>query len=167
VKADAIAPGGREVTELGVTLKGPGFMKAMKITGDRKWEKGFLGIRPSKPLPFESMPIVWERAYGGSDLSHKRHKKKGCEVRNPVGVGYHLNRDERTIVGKGLPNIEKLDALMRKWSDKREPIGFGSLGRGWQPRISFAGTYDQQWMDEKLPFLPEDRASWPWHYLGR
>lgn len=30
------------------------------------------------------------------------------------------------------------------------------MGRSWQPRLRYAGTYDQHWMDERLPFLPED-----------
>lgn len=33
-------------------------------------------------------------------------------------------------------------------------IGF--VGRGWQPRIRFAGTYDQHWLDDIFPFLPND-----------
>ena len=156
VDASAIAPGRRAVTALEVALTGPGFSKRAKVTGDRKWEKRFWSIGPSKPLPFVSMPLVWDRAFGGSDLSHKRITKNGSEIRNLVGVGYHLNSDEKTIVGTALPNIERLDAPMRKWSDKPEIIGFGPVGRGWQPRIGFAGTYDQRWMDATLPFLPED-----------
>ena len=35
-------------------------------------------------------------------------------------------------------------------------MAFGPVGRSWQPRIRWAGTYDQKWMDEKFPFLPED-----------
>jgi hypothetical protein len=77
-------------------------------------------------------------------------------MRNLVGVGFHLNGDKRTVVGTALPNIEKTEDRMQNWSDKPEPIGFGPVGRGWQPRISFAGTYNQQWMDETLPFVPED-----------
>ena len=156
VNANAIAPGGRPVTELEIALMGPGFIKRAKVTGDRMWDSTLSGIRPSDPQPFSSMPIIWERAFGGSDLSQKRANKNGSEMRNLVGVGFHLNSDEKTIVGTPLPNIEKLDTLMRSWSDKTEPLGFGPLGRGWQPRISFAGTYDQQWMDETLPFLPID-----------
>jgi hypothetical protein len=30
------------------------------------------------------------------------------------------------------------------------------LGRGWQPRIGHAGTYDQAWIDNVFPFLPAD-----------
>jgi hypothetical protein len=35
-------------------------------------------------------------------------------------------------------------------------MAFGPLGRGWPPRIKFAGTYDQAWQDNVFPFLPAD-----------
>jgi hypothetical protein len=35
-------------------------------------------------------------------------------------------------------------------------MAFGPVGRSWQPRIKWAGTYDQKWLDEKFPFLPDD-----------
>ncbi len=35
-------------------------------------------------------------------------------------------------------------------------MSFGPLGRGWQPRLAYAGTYDQRWQDEVFPFLPAD-----------
>src|SRR5262249_21923513 len=33
---------------------------------------------------------------------------------------------------------------------------FGPVGRAWQPRAGFAGTYDQHWLDNVFPFLPGD-----------
>jgi hypothetical protein len=35
-------------------------------------------------------------------------------------------------------------------------MAFGPVGRGWEPRIGFAGTYGQKWIDEEFPFLPAD-----------
>jgi hypothetical protein len=102
------------------------------------------------------MPLIWERSFGGSDGSASETMRNGSEMRNLVGRGFHLNDASKSIVGKLLPNIERADHPMSNWSDKPEPIGFGPLGRGWQPRIRFAGTYDQRWMDERLPFLPQD-----------
>ena len=45
---------------------------------------------------------------------------------------------------------------MRKWDDKPFPAGFGILSRSWLLRANYAGTYDQSWIDEKFPFLPDD-----------
>ncbi|MDR6297233.1 hypothetical protein QE407_002587 [Pantoea dispersa] len=33
---------------------------------------------------------------------------------------------------------------------------FGFYGRGWKPRIGFAGTYDEAWKQQRHPFLPQD-----------
>ncbi|MGH8502232.1 MAG: DUF2169 family type VI secretion system accessory protein [Gammaproteobacteria bacterium] len=156
VNGNAIAPKGQAVTALEVALAGPGFATQAVVTGDRIWVEGLRGIEPSHPRPFATMPLVWDRGFGGSDQSHEEVTKNGSELRNLVGVGFHLNGDKRSILGQPLPNIERLDSRMRSWFDKPEPIGFGPVGRGWQPRIGFAGTYDQRWMDERLPFLPED-----------
>lgn len=156
VNADAIVPDKRAMTALEVALVGPGFVKQAVVTGDRIWVEGLRGIEPSHPRPFVTIPLVWDRGFGGSDQSHEEVSKNGSELRNPVGVGFHLNGDKETIVGRPLPNIERPDGRMRSRFDKPEPIGFGPVGRGWHPRIGFAGTYDQRWMDERLPFLPED-----------
>ena len=55
---------------LGVALAGPGFQKKAVVTGDRQWHDNPRGPVPSMPAPFVSMPLVWDRAFGGSDSSH-------------------------------------------------------------------------------------------------
>jgi hypothetical protein len=35
-------------------------------------------------------------------------------------------------------------------------MAFGPVGRGWEQRIKYAGTYDQDWIDNTFPFLPAD-----------
>jgi hypothetical protein len=157
VNGSAFAPRGRPVTALEIALVGPGVCKRAAVTGDRIWVAGLLDTRPSAPEPFVTMPVVWDRAFGGADLSHtERPQKNGTETRNLVGVGFHLNSDQETVLGNPLPNVERPESPMRNWSDKPEPIGFGPIGRGWQPRVQFAGTYDQQWVEETRPFLPAD-----------
>jgi hypothetical protein len=102
------------------------------------------------------MPLVFERAFGGSDHTHEDPKRQGTELRNPLGVGFHKNSDAKAIKGTPLPNLEDRRNPIRKWSDAPVPMGLGHLGRGWQPRIKFAGTYDDRWLKERFPFLPED-----------
>ncbi|MBO3275759.1 DUF2169 family type VI secretion system accessory protein [Pseudomonas schmalbachii] len=38
----------------------------------------------------------------------------------------------------------------------QRPAGFGIVGRAWTPRLQKAGTFDQQWLDERWPGLPGD-----------
>jgi len=154
--AQAVAGQDRAVTALDISLAGPGVSKSSLVIGDRIWEQRLMGIKASPPNPFTIQPIAWHYAFGGSDVSHEQPARHGHEPRNLVGRGFHLNDDRTTIVGKPLPNIERPNSLMQSWSDRPDPIGFGPVGRGWQPRIEFAGTYDQRWMDEDLPFLPPD-----------
>jgi hypothetical protein len=35
-------------------------------------------------------------------------------------------------------------------------MSFGPIGRNWTPRPKYAGTYDQDWIDNVFPFLPSD-----------
>jgi hypothetical protein len=156
VHGSAIAPHRRAVSELEVALAGPGLDKRALVTGDRTWVRRLAGIGASSPRPFEAMPLVWDRAFGGSDLSSDKPTRHASELRNLVGVGFHVNDDVATIEGASLPNIETPRATMRSWSDRPEPIGFGPVGRGWSPRLRLAGTYDRRWFDEVRPFLPAD-----------
>jgi hypothetical protein len=36
------------------------------------------------------------------------------------------------------------------------PAALGPLARNWQPRLAFAGTYDDAWKEEVFPLLPAD-----------
>lgn len=153
----AYAPRGVPVGQLDVTLEVDAVMqKRICVFGDRKWEQGLMGFRPSEPTPFEKMPLVYEKAFGGSDHTHDEVRRQGSELRNIVGVGYHKNSDPKAIEGSPLPNLEHASERIKKWSDAPAPVSLGIVGRGWQPRIGFAGTYDERWQKERLPFLPED-----------
>jgi hypothetical protein len=156
IRGAAMAEGGRPVRQIEVGLAGLGIVKRAVVSGDRFWERRLAGIEPSPPMPFVEMPVIWDRAFGGSDASHDQVSRHGSELRNLVGVGFHLNSDVGSIVGQPLPNIEHPDQPMRSWSDQPTPIGFAPVGRGWRPRIEFAGTYDERWMNERLPLPPED-----------
>ncbi|MBR7520590.1 MULTISPECIES: DUF2169 family type VI secretion system accessory protein [Pseudomonas] len=37
-----------------------------------------------------------------------------------------------------------------------QPAGFGVVGRAWAPRLTLAGTYDDEWRDTRWPGLPAD-----------
>lgn len=151
VEGSAHAPGGRPVPELEVALEVGDRRKTIRVVGNRRWEKDG---RHSGPVPFQTMPLVFEKAFGGSDHSHPEKERRGTELRNPVGLGFRLS--EQSVVGASLPNLERPEAPVQKWSDAPAPIGFGVVGRNWLPRSRFAGTYDQTWTDKRFPFLPED-----------
>ncbi len=156
VNGQVYAPKGKPVQELTVALEIGSTRKEIRVVGDRRWERGILGFSASEPVPFLTMPLAYERAFGGSDQTHQNPKHHGTELRNTIGVGFHKNPDPETIEGQPLPNLEHPRKPMRTWSDTPPPVGYGSVGRNWQPRLKFAGTYDERWRDERFPFLPED-----------
>jgi len=152
----AYAPGGEPVPQLDATLEVGPVRKTVRVFGDRAWEGGILRrFVATRPQPFTKMPLLYERAFGGSDQLDPDPKNHGHELRNLVGVSYHRRkRDE--IAGTPLPNLEDPARPVNSPTDTPPPMAFGFVCRNWQPRLSYAGTYDQRWLDEKFPFLPDD-----------
>lgn len=149
----AVAPRRRPATELDVTLEIGSIRKTVRVFGNRTWQGG-LSARASAPEPFESMPLNYGRSFGGP--ANLEAQKNGTEVRNPIGVGFYRRLSGGDLAGKPLPNLEDTAHPYRTPSDTPPPAGFGVIGRGWQPRVKFAGTYDQKWLDDRFPFLPAD-----------
>ena len=156
VNGAAFSPDGSPVRDMLVGFQFGSFKKMIKVTGDRIWDRGLAGLRPSEAKPFIQMPLTYERAFGGSDQSDEDPRNWGFDLRNLVGVGFTIGTDAGKVAGKPLPNLEDPHHAIESWSDKPPPASPGVVGRGWQPRIQFAGTYDQQWLDERFPFLPAD-----------
>lgn len=77
---------------------------------------------------------------------------------NPVGRGFaerwYLNAARLACVPA--PHIEAASQPIGRFGKECIPQGFGVVGRGWQPRLGLAGTYDQQWQEERHPNLPAD-----------
>jgi len=112
--------------------------------------------KQTEPEPFESMPLVWERAFGGADTADEDPEKHDYEKRNPVGTGFVAAAKKERLEGLALPNLEDPEAAITSWKDRPAPAGFGFVGRGWEPRLGHAGTYDEAWQQNRCPLLPED-----------
>jgi hypothetical protein len=151
----AYAPQPR-ATEAMVTLRVGALQKAVKVFGDRYWSKTLGLSTKSSPAPFEKIPLIYELAFGGADNSHPDPDKHDYERRNPVGVGFRAKKSQLPIDGAKLPNIEDPKDLISSPNDKPAPAGFGFISPAWQPRLSYAGTYDETWQKTRLPLLPTD-----------
>jgi hypothetical protein len=152
---DAYAPGGR-ATQVDVVLAVGSLRHTVRVFGDRFWQKGLLAPKISPPLPFEKIPLRYEFAFGGRDLSHEDEARHEQEPRNPVGLGFRARRSKRELYDTRLPNLEDPSVLIEKAEDRPAPSGFGVLGRYWQPRATYAGTADEAWMKTRCPLVPED-----------
>jgi len=149
VVGHAHAPQGRPVTQLDVGFRVGPVQKVLRVFGDRTW--GALGA--STPQRFEKIPIVYERAYGGVDPKSKT-PDKDWDWRNPVGTAFVVSGSHAE--GLRLPNIEDPKNLIGSHRDRPAPAGFGVIASHWQPRVGFAGTYDDHWMKTRQPLLAED-----------
>lgn len=156
LNGSAYAPQGRPGKMVPVCLKVGPITKMFNVVGNRRWEKGLLLSGVSKTEPFTMMPISYDNAFGGVDDSDKEPSRHRACLENPVGVGFHGNSSEDVFDGLPLPNTEHIGEPVTKSNGKYRPVAFGPVGRGWEPRCRFAGTYDQHWIDNVFPFLPHD-----------
>lgn len=58
--------------------------------------------------------------------------------------------------GKPLPNTEELSGTVKNPQGNYRPMAFGPIARSSTSRAKYAGTYDQNWIDNVFPFLPAD-----------
>ncbi|HEY3225739.1 MAG TPA: DUF2169 domain-containing protein [Planctomycetota bacterium] len=132
------APGGKSAAVLRAGFSVGAFAKTVAVIGKRRWKPGLLAMGQTEPEPFKSMPVTWDRAYGG-----KGYKK------NPVGCG-------RVKEAGDLPNIENPDRLLRGPADAIDPAGFAPVHPAWEPRSDLKGTFKAKWLAERWPWFPED-----------
>jgi uncharacterized protein YjbI with pentapeptide repeats len=136
-------PKGGAVRSCRVGLEVGSLRKTLLVVGDRQWMRERLETRPSDPVPFTTMPIGYDRAFGGI----------GFEA-NPLGRGF-----DRTL----LPNVEDPRRLLESPNDLPEPAGFGPISRSWPQRARLAGSYRDPWRRERWPWPPED---FDWSYYN-
>lgn len=145
--------GGREHVD--VTLRMGPINKTLRVSGERLWQS-FLGMASvPKPQPFDKIPLVYERAFGGTDESNPDGPPEMSPF-NPAGVGFRGRKSKAEVIGTAVANIEYPNALITRPGAKPAPAGFGPIPAGWEPRSKLAGTYDQKWLDEVSPLLPDD-----------
>ena len=138
----AWAPEGQLVAASWVRLAVAERQKTIRVLGDRSWREDGT---PTAPEPFEAMPLVWERAFGGFE-----------EERNPVGVGFVGKRATAELVGHPVPNLEDPTTPLEQLGQVCKPACLAPSASHWLPRRAFGGTYDERWQRTRAPFLPVD-----------
>lgn len=153
VQGTAWAPGGRRTTRTVVGVRVGPCERGVAVFGERAWHRGMGGLVPSSPLPFESLPIRYERCFGGSPPEPSPEVAMRADL-NPVGCG--LFERAADAIDQPLPCFEDPSALIRSPLDRPRPAGLGPIPRPWQPRRQFSGTYDQSWLEQRAPLWPRD-----------
>jgi len=147
----AYAPNGKATKGVKVALQVDGLRKDLLVYGERIWRRSATsGVEASSPEPFVTMPITYERAFGGFDQEDPNPKKHRIDFKNPLGSG--VAASSSYLLGKPAPNIED----QSKKQGKGWPAGYGALASYWSPRKDFAGTYDEKWQAQRQPLLPVD-----------
>ena len=152
----AHAPYGEPVTSLNVGLRVGAVTKAFKVVGPRQWVASVTG-RPSDSLPVHmtKQPISYDVAFGGTEQDPNDPARIDTFLDNPVGRGFRKRRLQ-DVVGELMPVTEETSQPIRDPLRAYRPMAFGPLGRSWGPRMKYAGTYDENWMENVAPMLPPD-----------
>lgn len=146
----AWGPRGGAVREAWVNVAAAERRKAIRVSGDRVW---LADGTPSAPEPFEAMPLVWERAFGGT---HPLEDRVLAEERNPIGVGFAGKRSAQDLAGQPVPNLEDPTAPLERQGQTPAPVCLAPTAAHWLPRRRYAGTYDERWQRTRAPYLPLD-----------
>jgi len=150
VVGSAHAPGGRPAPQFDVRVEVGPLTKSLAIFGTRAWQPGGEGV--SSPAPVSAVELRYEYAWGGFDDSDP--EKVIEEPRNPIGMG--KVGDPNALTGEAVPNIEDPGDLISSFRTSPMPAGVGVIGRHWQPRRQYAGTYDDSWAQTRAPLPPMD-----------
>jgi uncharacterized protein YjbI with pentapeptide repeats len=131
-------PRGDDRTVARVRLQLGDVDRVITATGDRAWTA--LGLRG--PAPFESLPLRWERAYGGAG-----------HPTNPVGIGAETASDNP--LGR-LANLEDPRYPVASSVERPRPACLAPLAPAWAPRASQSGTFTGDAYRARWPLLPDD-----------
>jgi uncharacterized protein YjbI with pentapeptide repeats len=143
--ATAAAPGGQPVTQMQVSLAvGEQIRKTLQIHGDRHWQETLMSERATAPTPFVSMPLTYERAFGGKGFAS-----------NPVGAGHDALRRIQDGESVALPNIEHPSNPLLHPEQVPQPAALMPVSLSW-PGYGPGGTYDDAWRKHRFPAVPLD-----------
>lgn len=156
LNGSAYAPGGRPAERVTVSLRVGAVRKSFDVVGMRTWYQGIVGAGSTRPEPFTAMPFSYDCAFGGVDKSHEDPAHHATYVPNHFGRGFHSRPTHPSIEGKPLPNTEETGRPVTDPRGRYRPMAFGPIFRAWQPRLKYAGTYDDKWLENTFPFLPAD-----------
>lgn len=142
----AHALSGAPVPRMRVAVEVGAARRELHVSGDREWEapeRGARGARIPEPEPFASMPLTWERAFGGQ---HAVEVAPGSRVlvaepNNPAGRGFDPEPAARELgeamaapAGfprfdrrRPLPNVEHSDRLIASWEDAPPPACWAAV----------------------------------------
>ena len=151
IVARGCAPNGEPAATFDVAARVGKLQKLLAVFGLRVWQAGGAGLTP--PRPIQEIDLRFDYAWGGLDKSDPTRIVE--EPRNPVGMG--VARDLAALTHQPAPSIEDPRDLILTARTRPPPAGVGPIGRHWEPRRKYVGTYDNAWLESRAPLPPVDQ----------
>ncbi len=146
----AYAPRGGVTRSLKVSLRVGSVTKQIDVLGDRVCHYDARGDPTfSDPLPFKTMELRYDLAYGGVDV-FSDPKVPCIYARNHLGRGFVVKNIRKSVEKLPLPNLEDpADRLTPErlcvekfWEWERQPMpaSLSWFSKYWRPRALYAGV---------------------------
>jgi len=144
IAGESRAPEGTSVQAQEVGFAVGSVQKRAMAFGDRHWVKASNDeIRLSHAVPYETMPLTPDRAFGNE-----------THPINPAGKGCNPQHVLEQFGYAQLPNIENPDTLLKTLTDQPEPVLFGPLSHEHPLRKTKAGQPSWDWIKTSFPEPP-------------
>lgn len=143
-------PPSKDATHFDTLVRVGALRKVVRVFGLRVWQEQGSGL--SSPRPATSVEMRYDNAWGGSDDSNPERFAE--EARNPIGKGVTSN--PASLTHQIAPCIEDPAFPLLTAASRPPPAGIGAVGRSWEPRRRYVGTYDKAWKELRAPLPPAD-----------
>ncbi|MCZ8502749.1 DUF2169 domain-containing protein [Vibrio lentus] len=115
--------------------------KTISVLGDRQWIEHGGSVTLSKPLPFVEKEIDFSCAIGG-------------DLRNRLGGGIADTKGE--LLKQKVPSVFYPTEDWSATPKNTRVAGFGPLAPFFGARQQYAGTFDDDWLENRKPLYPVD-----------
>ncbi len=130
--------------------------KSIRVHGPRVWRSDLGLVSIDEADYFERQEIHYGLTYGGVDKTWEADGQTATYLANPVGIGYQPNAPRKAFVGQPAPQLESLKHRISGVNDNAPPMSFGVISKNFPERLKYAGTYDDHWLKNVRPLLPDD-----------
>ncbi|MDF4355500.1 DUF2169 domain-containing protein, partial [Vibrio parahaemolyticus] len=115
--------------------------KTLAVHGERVWVEHGGSVTLSKPVPFIEKDIDYTCAIGG-------------DLRNRIGGGVADSNKE--LLEQKVPSVFYPKEEWSSTSKNLRVAGFGPVPPFFEARQTLAGTFDEEWIENRKPMLPLD-----------